>query len=102
MSNVLFGTATEDQISELRQRVNKESTTSARVVHTVNELISVVNHSQSVLLDTQEHLDTLHNLTETFIAEHAIEMRQWTRECVTAKTERDPHRSINCNTVGKL
>ena len=87
LSNVLFGTATEDQISELRQRVNQASTTSAKVVHTVNELISVVNHSQSVLFDTQEHLDTLHNLTETFIAEHAVEIRQWKKEFVTAKTE---------------
>ena len=40
-----------------------------------------------MLLDTQEHLETLHNLTETFIAEHAIEVKQWEREFITAKTE---------------
>ena len=39
----LFGTATEDQVAQLKHHITKAQRTNRRIVHATNELISVVN-----------------------------------------------------------
>ena len=54
--NKLFGTATEHQVAECRQWIQRVRTTNQRVVHTVNNLITVVNHTYGIMHRNRQHI----------------------------------------------
>ena len=52
----LFGTATEDQVEELKRQIVKARGTNRRIVHTTYELISVVNQTRAEVTLNRQHL----------------------------------------------
>ena len=52
----LFGTATEDQVEELKRQIVKAQRTNRRIVHTTYELISVVNQTRAEVTLNRQHL----------------------------------------------
>ena len=52
----LFGTATEDQVAELKRQIVKAQRTNRRIVHTTYELISVVNQTRAEVTLNRQHL----------------------------------------------
>ena len=46
----LFGTATEDQVAQLKRHIAKAQRTNRRIVHATSELISVVTHANTSFL----------------------------------------------------
>ena len=51
----LFGTATEDQVAQLKHHIIKAQRTNRRIVHATNELISVVNQTRAEVSLNRQH-----------------------------------------------
>ena len=51
-----FGTATEDQVAQLKHHITKAQRTNRRIVHVTNELISVVNQTRAEVSLDRKHL----------------------------------------------
>ena len=52
----LFGTATENQVEELKRQIVKAQRTNRRIVHTTYELILVVNQTRAEVTLNRQHL----------------------------------------------
>ena len=52
----LFGTATEDQVVQLKHHITKAQRTNRRIVHTTNELIYMVNQTRAEVSLNRKHL----------------------------------------------
>ena len=59
ISKSLFGTATQKEVDALSEIVEKSRSSVENVVHSVNYLISFVNHTRGILEDNQSHLRAL-------------------------------------------
>ena len=57
ISRTLFGTATEDQVNDLRRVVNRLVSHRSVLTHEVSDLISVVNASRHYIQLNADHLD---------------------------------------------
>ena len=51
----LFGTATENQVAQLKHHITKAQRTNRRIVHATNELISVVNQTRAEVSLNRQH-----------------------------------------------
>ncbi len=56
ISNKLFGTATEAEVNECRVQIARVSALNKRVVHTTNELITIVNQSRDEIKTNRQHV----------------------------------------------
>ncbi len=56
LAQKLFGIATEADIRKCREQILKASNVNRRVIHTVNELVTVVNQSQDLIQENRAHL----------------------------------------------
>ena len=72
LSNRLFGTATEAQISETRSQIENIVKQNIRVVNIVKELITIVNHSHDHSKIVNEHIQSL----EKYVSTVAFEIRK--------------------------
>ena len=59
LSNKLFGTATEEEVNQCRTVIREAQFQQQKTVHVVNELISVVNHTQDLLQETRQRVNTV-------------------------------------------
>ena len=72
LSNRLFGTATEAQISETHSQIENIAKQNKRVVKVVKELITIVNHSHDYSKIINEHIQSL----EKYVLTVAFEIRK--------------------------
>ena len=56
LSNILFGTVTEDQLNQYRKAVNRALTSTNQTIHIVNSLITVTKHIQLQAKENQHRI----------------------------------------------
>ena len=65
----LFGTATEDQVAQLKHYITKAQRTNRRIVHATNELISVGNETSAEVSLNRQHLVAVEQFAKELYAE---------------------------------
>ena len=65
----LFGTATEDQVAQLKHHITKAQRTNRRIVDATNELISVVNQTRAEVSLNRQHLVAVEQFAKEVYAE---------------------------------
>ena len=65
----LFGTATENQVAQLKHHITKAKRTNRRIVHATNELISVVNQTRAEVSLNRQHLVAVEQFAKELYAE---------------------------------
>ena len=65
----LFGTATEDQVTQLKHHITKTQRTNSRILHTTNKLISVVNQTRAEVSLNRQHLVAVEQFAKELYAE---------------------------------
>ena len=71
----LFGTATEDQVTQLKHHITKAQGTNRRIVHATNELISVVNQTRAEESLNRQHLVAVVKFAKELYAELVTYLR---------------------------
>ena len=66
LSNILFGTVTEDQLNQYRKAVNRVLTSTNQTIHIVNSLITVTKHIQLQAKENQHRITNLATFLQNF------------------------------------
>ena len=69
IGSTLFGTATDDQVAQLKRHITKAQRTNRRIVHATNELISVVNRTRAEVSLNRQHLVVVEQFAKKLYAE---------------------------------
>ena len=72
ISNKLFGTATEDEVTEIRSQIERVAKQNKRVVNVVKDLVTIVNQTHKHSEEVIQHIQSL----EIYVAKYAIEIRK--------------------------
>ena len=80
IANTLFGVATEEQIQTVQHLLEKSEEGRNKIVHQVNSLLSLQNHTREVLIDAQIHLTRLHQRMAEFRTDMLEAMARTNRE----------------------
>ena len=83
ISNKLFGTATEDEVTEIRSQIERVAKQNKRVVNVVKELVTIVNQTHKHSEEVSQHIQSL----ECYVSKYAIEIRK-----LQEKTEKQRNR----------
>ena len=67
LSKSLFGTATEGDVQRIATVLQQNSNTQNKVIHQVNELLIIVNHSNAEIQVNRDRLNLLTNITRKTI-----------------------------------
>ena len=65
----LFGTATEDQVAQLKHHITKAQRTNRRIVHATNKLISVADQTRAEVSLNRQHLVAVEQFAKELYAE---------------------------------
>jgi hypothetical protein len=82
ISHVLFGTATEQEVQSIREKIHGNREAVLKVVHFQNELLTVVNTTRNELINSQKTLNEIINATNS--------IREWMSRIV-AGNKQDIH-----------
>ena len=66
LSNILFGTVTEDQLNQYRKAVNRALISTNQTIHIVNSLITVTKHIQLQAKENQHRITNLATFLQNF------------------------------------
>ena len=69
VSNKLFGTATEEQVEHCRRKINDVMLINQKIVHTTNELVTIVNQTHDAVRTNQQHIVDIEHFVEKLIIE---------------------------------
>ena len=83
ISNKLFGTATEDEVFEIRSRIERVAKQNKRVVNVVKDLVTIINQTHEQSKEGRQHIQSL----ESYVSKYAIEIRK-----LQEKTEKQRNR----------
>ena len=83
ISNKLFGTATEDEVFEIRSRIERVAKQNKRVVNVVKDLVTIINQTHEQSKEVKQHIQSL----ESYVSKYAIEIRK-----LQEKTEKQRNR----------
>ena len=83
ISNKLFGTLTEDEVFEIRSRIERVAKQNKRVVNVVKVLVTIVNQTHEQSKEVRQHIKSL----ESYVSKYAIEIRK-----LQEKTEKQRNR----------
>ena len=83
ISNKLFGTATEDEVFEIRSRIERVAKQNKRVVNVVKDLVTIINQTHEQSKEVRQHIQSL----ESYVSKYAIEIRK-----LQEKTEKQRNR----------
>ena len=72
LSNKLFGTATEDEVSETRKQIESVGKQNKRVVNVVKDLMTIVNQTHEHSKQVNQHIESL----EHYVLKVAIEIQK--------------------------
>ena len=76
ISNQLFGTATEDEVFEIRSRIERVAKQNKRVVNVVKDLVTIINQTHEQSKEVMQHIQSLEN----YVSKYAIEIRKLQEE----------------------
>ena len=76
----LFVTATEHQVAECRHWVEKVRTSNHLVVHTMNNLMTVVNHTYGILNFNRQHMRDIERYVSKLERHFSLWMRSYGRD----------------------
>ena len=71
----LFGTATEEQVAELKRQIVKAQRANRCIVHTTYELISVVNQTRAEVTLDRQHLIAVETFAKKFYRNSIVSQR---------------------------
>ena len=64
LSKTLFGTATDEDVQAVKRQLRIFGKINHQVVHTVSELLTIVNHTHDQLISNRKHIISLQKYSE--------------------------------------
>ncbi len=86
LSSTLFGTVSQAQLDDLRRHVDEVSVNAARITHTINKMITVVNQTQDIIEDDQRHIMELKDFTLKLQTKFSAELSSLQPEIVRLRS----------------